>query len=241
MDRAVGHLRNELRQLGIAEDTLVWFTSDNGASPPGCNGGLRGRKATLWEGGIRVPTVIEWPARFPEPAVIDVPCGTVDIYPTLLAIAGIEVPEHPPLDGIDLLPILEERLGERPDPMGFWIYPAPGRVTPSGPLLDALAERLSAGLPGYDPEAEGPINPDRRYPRDERPGHAVWLDHPYKLHRVTERGEFHYLLFDLVADPAEERNLAEAQPQRVARMKAELAAWQGEVIDSLNRTDYADP
>lgn len=73
MDRAVGYLREQLRELGIAEDTLLWYTSDNGALPEGSTGGLSGRKGNLREGGIRVPAILEWPARVPSPRATSVP------------------------------------------------------------------------------------------------------------------------------------------------------------------------
>src|SRR5690606_34398092 len=84
MDRAMKHLRDELRTLGIADNTLLWYTSDNGALSPGSTGGLSGQKGTLREGGIRVPAIIEWPAVIKSPRTVKTPCGTVDIYPTIL-------------------------------------------------------------------------------------------------------------------------------------------------------------
>ena len=77
MDRALGKLRQELRRLGVAHNTLLWYTSDNGAMGPGSTGGLSGRKGTLWEGGIRVPAIIEWPARIQSPSQTAAPCATV--------------------------------------------------------------------------------------------------------------------------------------------------------------------
>ncbi|MCL6451531.1 MAG: sulfatase-like hydrolase/transferase [Acetobacteraceae bacterium] len=65
IDRAMGRLRSELRKLGVADNTLLFFCSDNGATGPGSTGGLRGRKGSVWEGGLRVPGIIEWPARIP--------------------------------------------------------------------------------------------------------------------------------------------------------------------------------
>ena len=100
MDRAMGHLRKELRVLGIAENTLLWYTSDNGAIRQGSTGGLSGRKGTVLEGGIRVPAIIEWPSRIAAPRTTYFPCGTVDIYPTLLEIAAVTMPNQPPLDDL---------------------------------------------------------------------------------------------------------------------------------------------
>jgi arylsulfatase A-like enzyme len=73
MDQALGNLRRELRELNIADDTLLWYTSDNGALPVGSAGGLRGRKSDLYEGGIRVPCMLEWPRRIREPRMSSIP------------------------------------------------------------------------------------------------------------------------------------------------------------------------
>ena len=83
-------------KLGLRDDTLVMFTSDNGPHQEGghkmeyfdSNGPLRGKKRDLYEGGVRVPGLFEWPARIPQPRVTQMPCNTSDIYPTLLEIAG---------------------------------------------------------------------------------------------------------------------------------------------------------
>ncbi|MGC9326012.1 MAG: sulfatase-like hydrolase/transferase, partial [Candidatus Hinthialibacter sp.] len=84
MDRAFGKLRRELRELGVHENTILWYCSDNGGLPNlGATGG-RGHKAQIYEGGLRVPAMLEWPARIPHPQPNAVPCCTSDIYPTLL-------------------------------------------------------------------------------------------------------------------------------------------------------------
>ena len=128
VDRSIGILRDRLRELGLAENTLLWFNSDNGGwidpSHPeahGVSGGLRGRKGDMWEGGLRVPCVIEWPARIRQPAISTVPAGVVDIFPTLLA--AMQAPDPlpaRPLDGISLLPLFDGQMPRRPQPLGFW-------------------------------------------------------------------------------------------------------------------------
>ncbi len=122
MDKQIGRLRTELKKLGISDNTIVWFCSDNGPSyihDLNSTGGLRGKKATLWEGGIRVPAVMEWPARLKEARVVKAPVSTSDFYPTLLTVLGITMPNQPVLDGIDVLPLIEGRLSERPGAIAF--------------------------------------------------------------------------------------------------------------------------
>jgi arylsulfatase A-like enzyme len=115
IDRSVGRLRAALRELGIADDTIVWFCSDNGgAAGPRSTGFLRGSKGTLWEGGCRVPGIVEWPARIPTPTVSSVPCSTLDIYPTVLGATGVTAEKQiEPLDGINLLPLFDGKMAER--------------------------------------------------------------------------------------------------------------------------------
>lgn len=131
VDRSIGTLRDGLRKLGIANNTIVWYCSDNGGwidpahpNANGTNAGLRGRKGDVWEGGIRVPCVIEWPAKIKRPASTEIPAGVIDIYPTLVDILQINVPNQvKPLDGISLLPLIDGKIQERPQPMGFWQHP----------------------------------------------------------------------------------------------------------------------
>ena len=238
MDHAVGHLRNELRKLGVAENTLFWYTSDNGALPVGSTGGLRGRKGSLYEGGLRVPSIVEWPARIKKPRTSEVLSGTVDIYPTLLELAGATVSEQPPLDGISLVPLIDGKMEHRDAPLGFWVYPVRGIGTPSETIL----ERLLAVQQGKaEPEEQHvPEDANRKYPTDVLPGHAAWNDGHYKLHRIADKDGKHarYELYDLHADMAEQHDISEHQPARLERMKAGLAAWQQSVLRSVNRADY---
>jgi arylsulfatase A-like enzyme len=123
LDEQVGRLRAELRELGVAENTLVTFCSDNGPegneTAPGSAGSFRGRKRSLYEGGVRVPAVIEWPARIAAGRASDVPCCTSDYLPTVLDLLEIETAAVTPLDGISLLPLFDEQMTERPQPIGF--------------------------------------------------------------------------------------------------------------------------
>jgi len=117
MDEQIGRLREELRALGISQHTLLWFCSDNG--PIGEGGDLRGKKGDLTEGGLRVPGVLEWPARVPEGRSCAVRATTSDLLPTVLAAAGVPLPGGRPYDGIDLLPAIDGELRERPTPIVF--------------------------------------------------------------------------------------------------------------------------
>ena len=133
MDEQIGRLRRELRNLNVAENTMIWFCSDNGpaakgggpgleagARQQGITGGFRGRKGTLFEGGLRVPGILEWPAVISEPRETDFPAVTSDYYPTLLDLLGIEVQNQPVLDGISIKNVIEDKgVSNRNKPIGF--------------------------------------------------------------------------------------------------------------------------
>ena len=106
VDRAMGTLRKGLRERGLADNTMLWFNSDNGR--PGDNSPLKNGKGSLYEGGIRVPGICEWPARV-KPGRTSVPVVTSDFYPTILEAAGVAMPKDKPqpIDGISLMPLLE--------------------------------------------------------------------------------------------------------------------------------------
>ena len=186
MDRAIGNLRRELRTLGVAGNTLLWYNSDNGAIPVGSTGGLSGGKGDLYEGGIRVPAMIEWPDRIPKPRMIHLPCGTVDMYPTLVELAGARVQRQvEPLDGISLVPLIDGRMEARTRPLGFWVHPEGGVGVASKPILELMAREQAGEAPAQPSPDPGKIV--KRYPPDELPGPAAWIDGDYKLHRKAPR------------------------------------------------------
>ena len=129
LDRAVGTVLNELKQQGIFENTLVVFVNDNGGpkldgkkNDDGNNGPLRGFKGSTWEGGIRVPFVVQWPARIPQGKLFDQPVIALDIMPTAMAAAGIAVPPGQPLDGVNLLPYLTGENAASPHEALCWRF-----------------------------------------------------------------------------------------------------------------------
>jgi len=109
MDARIGDIVAKVGEMGIAEDTLIVFVSDNGAAFEGRIGPLKGGKTDLHEGGIRVPAVFTWPGRIPAGAATDVLGHTNDLLPTVCAAAGVELPPGKAVDGLDLLPHLADR------------------------------------------------------------------------------------------------------------------------------------
>ncbi|MFT4638839.1 MAG: arylsulfatase A-like enzyme [Verrucomicrobiales bacterium] len=123
MDRSIGALRQGLRDAGIAKDTLVWFCSDNGGLPkisPATVGGLRGFKGSVYEGGLRVPAILEWPAEIVPGRVTKFPAVTMDIYPTIAAIVNLpETSLLQPHDGMSLKGLFKGTLAKREKPIPF--------------------------------------------------------------------------------------------------------------------------
>lgn len=122
MDRSIGTLRSGLKRMGLDRNTLVWFCSDNGGLKGVGHdsvGGLRGNKGSIWEGGLRVPGILEWPAKV-KPRVTSYPASTMDIFPTLVDLLGL--PKNSMLglvDGISLKPLLAGEIGKRSKPIPF--------------------------------------------------------------------------------------------------------------------------
>jgi arylsulfatase A-like enzyme len=243
MDRAFGRLRSELREMEVRDNTVLWYCSDNGALPKiGSAGGRRGAKGDIYEGGLLVPALLEWPALFKQPKVVSIPCGTVDIYPTLLDIANVELKKQPPVDGISLLPILEGEAKKRGKPMGFWDIGAKGMGVPAKKWMDEL---LAAQAKGEEPNDPARLLPNagqlgEKVSTSQFPGHAAWLDWPWKLHRIenAKTHQVNWELFDLSADPDESRVLYAEQPERVPVMQGQMEAWLESVTRSLNGEDY---
>ena len=123
MDRSIGALRNGLRQLGIARNTLLWFNSDNGGLPgygKETVGHLRGNKGTMYEGGLRVPGIIEWPAVIQKSRMTSFRAGTMDIFPTIAEAAALPLTSMlQPQDGISLMPLLKNEIAARSKPLFF--------------------------------------------------------------------------------------------------------------------------
>lgn len=122
MDDNIGRVLDKLEELGLAEDTLVFFLSDNGGAPHNgsSNRPLRGEKGTYWEGGIRVPYLVRWKNHLPAGKKYDYPVSSLDILPTALAAAGSDVDPPKPLDGVNLLPFLSGQNRRAPHQNLFW-------------------------------------------------------------------------------------------------------------------------
>lgn len=124
MDDGIGQVLAAVRDQGLDQDTQVWFMSDNGGPPPHVaptsNTPLKGHKGTMYEGGIRVPFVMRWPARAPAGRVVDIPVSSLDIFPTALAASGAKAPTGVRLDGVDLTGLLDGSASSLPRTVLHW-------------------------------------------------------------------------------------------------------------------------
>ncbi|MBI5685948.1 MAG: sulfatase-like hydrolase/transferase [Verrucomicrobia bacterium] len=121
MDKNVAAILGELDKLGLRENTIVVFTSDNGATKDGSNLPFRGGKHSVFEGGTRLPTVIHWPKGKVAGRKWDGLCGALDMFPTLMAMASLPMPQTRPLDGKNIWPALRDG-GASPVESCYWVW-----------------------------------------------------------------------------------------------------------------------
>jgi len=230
-------LRRELKSIGIAENTIVWYCSDNGGLVEETSGG-RKKKGSIYEGGLRVPAIIEWPRRKLKGRTT-VPVSTCDMYPTLMAMAGVQLDAPNPLDGIDVSEIIACNVTQRSKPIGFWHQFQDGQATWSDRILKAIMIKQHAGapLPHDSLRMRKDVDDFPQFPEAIAKGHAAWNDWPWKLHRING---IEFELYNLIDDPMETINLSNdpEHAQRLNRMKKELDTWMRSVVGSLNGNDY---
>jgi arylsulfatase A-like enzyme len=209
VDAAVGNLRAELKKLEIADNTLVWFTSDNGGITPESQEPSGKGKMSV---GCRTQGLLEWPARLKSPRKTDVVCGHVDLYPTILDITGVKMPHQPVLDGVSLLPLIDGKMTARPQPIGFLLWNGSGNGNKKKPGSFEQADFVA--------DVQG-----------------VWIDGKYKL--VIAPNSKSVQLYDIYTDQENKVNLAENLPDEVARMTKSLNEWRVAVRAGFDGKDYA--
>jgi arylsulfatase A-like enzyme len=209
MDDAIGQVLGAIDAIGQRDQTLVVFTSDNGGPTTrnAVNGSrntpLRGSKCETFEGGIRVPLLIQWPGHIVPGTTYDQPAISFDITATALAAAGVQAAD---LDGVDLVPYLR---GEK-----------------SGPPHDTLFWR-SRTMSGNHAARQGDWKFVHSTEGSDRPGP-----------RQTPGRD---MLFNLAADPGEQQDLANAQPARLAELKALYEAWSAQVDADCRKLGIEPP
>lgn len=234
MDRGIARLLDELDRRGLADNTLVMFTSDNGPQFGGkgemCsdrfNCGFAGSKTLVYEGGIRLPMVMRWPAGLERGRQVYEMIHFTDWLPTLLSLAGAERPRDRKLDGIDVMPVLTGDRGKVPTER-YWQW---NRYTPDGEcnaamrdgrwklVRPAMRELMMVEQTDLAMDIDAKYNPDKY--KD-----IVRDPEPKRTHPSPPPAQ----LFDIVNDPFERVDLAAKNVERVSKMTASLATWFAEV------------
>ncbi|HKK63140.1 MAG TPA: sulfatase-like hydrolase/transferase [Bacteroidales bacterium] len=244
MDRAIGKLRTYLKENNLKENTLFMYVGDNG-SPGGSAGHvymeLRKSKGSMYEGGIRVPGVMEWPAIIKEPVATSTIAVTTDYMQTLAEITGQSLPERP-LDGISWVPVFNNPTLQRNRPHFFWQY---NRDLFDDNCEPYIEEELQEGTTPLVSMRHGKYTRTFRnckysaISEEDFQGDRVMMKDRFKLiiegNTPNEKG---YELYDIQNDPAETANLADEFPGIVDEMAADLREWQESVLTSLTGADY---
>ncbi|MBI2948822.1 MAG: arylsulfatase [Verrucomicrobia bacterium] len=184
IDWNVGRILQRLDALKLADNTIVIYFSDNGPNSWRWNGGMKGRKGSTDEGGVRSPLLIRWPGRIPAGTRVLQIAAAIDLLPTLTDLAGIEVARRRPLDGVSLKPLLMGTAKEWPDRM----------------IFSHWSGRVSVRTQRY---------------------------------RLDPAGK----LFDMQADPSQDRDIANAQPEVAARLSKAVDEWRREMLPGLRNDD----
>lgn len=244
MDREIGTLRTFLKENNLDENTLVMYCGDNGTPASAARTGLtrRDQKGSLYEGGILVPGVMEWPAVLNEPASTSVLSYTSDILPTLAELTGQPLPDRP-IDGISLVPFFNEPAKQRALPLYFWQF-EPGKVFGDNPEPYIDPELQEGTTPLAKIMAGKFTRTFRNYKynevsEDDYSGERAIMKNQYKLivegKTPNDKG---FELYDIQNDPGEIKNLADEYPEMVEEMQTELRKWQESVLNSLTGADY---
>lgn len=215
MDEAVGQITAALEAAGIRDNTLIAFSSDNGGPSPGKvtdNGVLRAGKGSLYEGGTRVCAFATWTGHIPAGSVVKAPLHMVDWYPTMLTLAGVSLEQPAPLDGRDAWAAIS---AGAPSPHEFILY----NTTPKNGAIRVGDWKLV--LNGQVSEIDGPAEaPAGKGKNKKGKGKAKG--------QGTEAGKVE--LYHLADDVGEKTNLAEKHPEKVAELKAKLAALAAQAL-----------
>lgn len=243
MDRAIGKLRSYLADNGLRDNTLFMYVGDNGAPGSASQVGqaLRASKGHMYEGGIRVPGVMEWPEVIKQPAVTAAISVTTDYLQTLAEITGQSLPDRP-LDGLSWLPLFKNPSIERNRPHFFWQYNRDlfdGNCDPYIPveLQEGTTPLVKMMRGKYTRTFQNCVYTE--VSEEDFQGERVMMGDRYKLviegDTPNSKG---YELYDIKKDPRETDNLADSLPEVAEEMAAALRAWQESVLTSLTGADY---
>ena len=215
LDWSLGRIVDALAERGLLDDTLLFFTSDNGPWHLGSAGGLRGRKGQPMEGGQRVPAIAVWPGHVPAGRDIAAPTMNFDLFPTVLGLAGLAPPRDRAIDGKDLWPLLSGASDADPHDALFFFNANVIDGARSGPWKFYRWVNLYTW----------PVPLDKPNTLTGRTAHAYTYTDPETgetAHLVTHDP----LLFDVTVDGGESYDVSGRHPDVTARLGAAIDAWE---------------
>lgn len=229
MDKGIARVLDALHRLGLANNTLVCFTSDNGPAMYdgmerfNCN--YRGGKAHVYEGGIRVPMILRWPGNLPAGQRFDHLVHFCDWLPTLLSAAGVNAQQldGPAIDGTNILPALQGAKGWL-SPRRFWQW---NRYLPTFQsnvaMRDGQWKLVRPMLKEANWTSPEEMAVDRELARNPASFDPEWLTAPIPPRSLPPAAPWE--LYNLAQDPGEQNSLAAQEPDRVHRMARDLETW----------------
>ncbi len=239
LDDAIGKLRMGIRSSRNYENTLIWYNGDNGGMPViGRNGG-RASKGSIYEGGLRVPCIIEWPAMIKENRISNYSATTSDILPTILELCSIKYEFSKPLDGMSIANTIRNASNStRKEPVFFWDCRIPGRYLPKSELMDSLFVLQELGMDSILMKRPEFKTKKKVKQIHKLKGHAAILVWPLKLHQIKEiNGPVKYELYNLENDPFERLNWFYKLNKKSIKLKKQLHEWQESVVKSYNEDE----
>lgn len=226
LDWSVGEIVDTLESEGLLESTIIVFTSDNGPFYGGSTGGLRGMKGTSWDGGLKVPFVIRYPKALPEGTTVSTPLWSLDIFPTLLALCGLNPPEGRHLDGMDITNVLDgAAVDDRPV---FSFHDQRFTSIRYGDWKLYLDAPRALSARDLNPNWVDPRGPDgvSIIAQMEQPNNDQYPGLKPPVERPTNRP-----LFNVVQDPGEAVDLANQKPEVVAKLTAAYEAFEASLSE----------
>jgi arylsulfatase A len=205
LDLAVGKMLSALDRLDIADNTMVFFLSDNGPWRDGSQGVLRGKKSEVYDGGIKVPGIMRWPGHTTPGGTSDVPVSFLDFLPTVCAATGVPEPDDRTLDGVSLLPLLAGQPLDRSKPLFWYFY----RTQPAAAMRKgdwSIVARLDM-------------------PKSGSHG-MVAQDMP-----IVKKGKLvDFELYNLKTDVSQQKNLAASEQATLQSLKEEIVRLHADVV-----------
>ena len=245
-DRAIGRLVAKLKETGKLDNTLIIYSSDNGSYRSDRNGGLKGNKGSNFQGGLRSPGIFFWPSGIRGGRIESTPSGAVDLLPTICGLAGIDKPKGVHLDGADLSPLLVEKgTFKRSQPM-IWLAPSSGHLAtlregnytlmgyrgyqlPFDRVRYNDILRKMAELAGIDPSGPSLLsrvsNTTFSSPEFNRlRGEKIRLQSFQEswIPTIKAGGFSRFALYDLIADPLQQKDISRQRPEVTERLKRKL-------------------